>query len=299
METGVRPAFGSIVNLSAPGHYFHWGFILISLANLLVIVAMVVLFVLALLLPFIHSQRKRTRTADGAGTPDTGTPDTGAGDAQRSGGAPVGSATVASGKSAQTTLSAPVCPPRQRVPSDDDSGLWTAKLRSAWLRHLPPEKMLPDSQPAYVASWIYVGALERAAIAGGAALALACDLLVVGEGSFLHISEVELGRAAPVNVAWLTAKHTPALALEAVVAAPRYEARSMQAKGLAHLVVPDDDVLSATRSLADRLASFDRATVVALKDSLRAATGADFAAVLERVTRAAASVGSGEPGERS
>ncbi|MDA8147904.1 MAG: enoyl-CoA hydratase/isomerase family protein [Actinomycetota bacterium] len=144
-----------------------------------------------------------------------------------------------------------------------------------------------------------VGALERAAIAGGAALALACDLLVVGEGSFLHISEVELGRAAPVNVAWLTAKHTPALALEAVVAAPRYEARSMQAKGLAHLVVPDDDVLSATRSLADRLASFDRATVVALKDSLRAATGADFAAVLERVTRAAASVGSGEPGERS
>ncbi len=177
METGVRPAFGSIVNLSAPGHYFHWGFILISLANLLVIVAMVVLFVLALLLPFIHSQRKRTRTADGAGTPDTGTPDTGAGDAQRSGGAPVGSATVASGKSAQTTLSAPVCPPRQRVPSDDDSGLWTAKLRSAWLRHLPPEKMLPDSQPAYVASWIYVfGVLTMVAfavvIASGCVLAL-------------------------------------------------------------------------------------------------------------------------------
>ncbi len=134
-----------------------------------------------------------------------------------------------------------------------------------------------------------VGALERAAIAGGAALALACDLLVVGEGAFLHISEVELGRAAPVNVAWLTAKHTPALALEAVVAAPRYDARSMQAKGLAHLVVPDAEVVTAARSLADRLGSYDRPAVVALKDSLRAATGNDFDDVLERVTRAGTS----------
>jgi len=140
-----------------------------------------------------------------------------------------------------------------------------------------------------------VGALERAAIAGGAALALACDLLVVGEGAFLHISEVELGGAAPVNVAWLVTKHTPALALEAVVAAPRYDARSMQAKGLAHLVVPDDDVLPAARSLTDRLASYDRANVVALKDSLRAATGTGFDAVLERVTRAGAPDGAVEP----
>ena len=42
----------SIVNLSNPGHYLQWGFIQLSLANLLVIVAMVVVFVVALLLPF-------------------------------------------------------------------------------------------------------------------------------------------------------------------------------------------------------------------------------------------------------
>jgi hypothetical protein len=34
------------------GHYVHWGVLSVSLTNLLVIVAMVVLFALALVLPF-------------------------------------------------------------------------------------------------------------------------------------------------------------------------------------------------------------------------------------------------------
>ncbi len=35
-------------------------------------------------------------------------------------------------------------------------GSWTAKVREAGIRELPPEKLLPDGQPTYVASWIYV-----------------------------------------------------------------------------------------------------------------------------------------------
>ncbi|MEV6227771.1 hypothetical protein AB0L88_07755 [Saccharopolyspora shandongensis] len=48
-----------------------------------------------------------------------------------------------------------------------------------------------------------MGALERAAVNAGAALALACDLLVVGQQSFLMIGEASMGVAAPHNVAWL------------------------------------------------------------------------------------------------
>jgi hypothetical protein len=33
---------------------------------------------------------------------------------------------------------------------------WTARVREAALKALPPEKLLPDKQPTYVASWIYV-----------------------------------------------------------------------------------------------------------------------------------------------
>lgn len=47
-EAAVRQLAGS--------HYFHWGVVQISLANLLVIIAMVVIFVLALVLPFPHGR---------------------------------------------------------------------------------------------------------------------------------------------------------------------------------------------------------------------------------------------------
>jgi hypothetical protein len=40
--------------MDSPTNYFHWGFILISLPNLLVIAGMVVLFAVALVLPFPH-----------------------------------------------------------------------------------------------------------------------------------------------------------------------------------------------------------------------------------------------------
>ena len=42
----------SLVNLNRPGHYIHWGFIQLSLANLIVILLMVIVFVLAIVLPF-------------------------------------------------------------------------------------------------------------------------------------------------------------------------------------------------------------------------------------------------------
>ena len=42
----------SLVNLNTNGHYIHWGFVQISLANFLVIVAMIVVFILALVIPF-------------------------------------------------------------------------------------------------------------------------------------------------------------------------------------------------------------------------------------------------------
>ena len=45
------------------------------------------------------------------------------------------------------------------------SEMWTARLRTKWQKELPIEKLLPDDQPAYVASWIYVfGVLTLSAL---------------------------------------------------------------------------------------------------------------------------------------
>lgn len=40
--------------MDSPATYFHWGFILISIPNLLVIIGMLVLFALAVVAPFPH-----------------------------------------------------------------------------------------------------------------------------------------------------------------------------------------------------------------------------------------------------
>ena len=48
---------GALINLNGSGRYIHWGFIQISVANFVVIVLMIVVFVLAILLPF--PKRKR------------------------------------------------------------------------------------------------------------------------------------------------------------------------------------------------------------------------------------------------
>ena len=49
----------ALVDLSGPGHYLHWGFIQISAANGAVILAMVVVFALAVAIPFRASRRQR------------------------------------------------------------------------------------------------------------------------------------------------------------------------------------------------------------------------------------------------
>lgn len=50
---------GSLINLNGSGHYVHWGFIQISVANLVVIGLMVVVFIAAILVPF-----RRHRSGD-------------------------------------------------------------------------------------------------------------------------------------------------------------------------------------------------------------------------------------------
>jgi hypothetical protein len=48
---------GALINLNGSGHYIHWGFIQMSVANFVVITLMVGVFVLAIFLPF--PKRKR------------------------------------------------------------------------------------------------------------------------------------------------------------------------------------------------------------------------------------------------
>lgn len=112
------------MDMNQPGYYIHWSILTISVANLSVILIMLVIFGLALLLPFPKSE-----TAD----------------------------SEASGTLADKELLAN---------EDPENKMWTARIRRLLLRLLSPHKLIPDSQPAYVASWIYVfGVATIAALA--------------------------------------------------------------------------------------------------------------------------------------
>jgi Cytochrome b(N-terminal)/b6/petB len=54
---------------------------------------------------------------------------------------------------------------------------WTGRVREAAVDALPPEKLLPDSQPTYVASWIYVFGVAS----------LASLIVIVGSGTILAL----------------------------------------------------------------------------------------------------------------
>lgn len=54
---------------------------------------------------------------------------------------------------------------------------WTARVRERAVQALPPEKLLPDSQPSYMASWIYVFGV----------LSLASLVLIIASGSILSL----------------------------------------------------------------------------------------------------------------
>ena len=124
------------INLNQPGTLLHWSIFDVSVANLVLIAVMVVIFGVALLIPFPHGHRIEPAPAGGE---PRDVPDVAA--------------------------------------EDEDATMWTARLRRGALRLLPPGKLLPDRQPAYVASWAYVfGVASLAAlgvaIVSGFALAL-------------------------------------------------------------------------------------------------------------------------------
>ena len=128
------------ISMNQPATFVHWSIFDVTVANLVLIAVMVAIFGAALLLPFPKGRRAEAATVTDS-----------AADAGAAGGA--------------------------ELPDDDTAGLWTARLRRRALRTLPPAKLLPDSQPAYVASWIYVfgvGALAAlgVAIVSGFGLAL-------------------------------------------------------------------------------------------------------------------------------
>jgi len=139
----------SAVNLDQPGRYLHWSIFTVSVANLVLIAVMVAIFGAALLLPFPG----RRHEAEGP--------------------APEGAR-------------------GQKDVVDEDPStatMWTSRIRRRALALLPPGKLLPDRQPAYVGSWVYIFGVASLVTLG----------LVIVSGTAIAVGGVDWWHNNPVG----------------------------------------------------------------------------------------------------
>jgi enoyl-CoA hydratase/carnithine racemase len=119
---------------------------------------------------------------------------------------------------------------------------------------------------------VIVGALERYAINGGAALAIACDLLVAGKSAYVQVGEIRIGMAAPKNIAWLALRFGEAAAARICLLGDKLDAERLLREGIASEIAEDDQVVARACALAAQIAAYPPNGVPRIKTALRAAS---------------------------
>ncbi len=118
-------------------------------------------------------------------------------------------------------------------------------------------------------------AMERFAINGGAAFALAGDIVIAGDDDFIQVGEVKLGMLAPNNLAWLSARYSPATVLQIVLTGDRIYGKRMVELGLAYESVSSDQVLARATELAAQIAGYPEGAAAGLKKAVLALADLD------------------------
>ena len=114
-----------------------------------------------------------------------------------------------------------------------------------------------------------VCALERYAINAGSALALACDFMVVGETAYLQVGEVQQGRPAAMNLAWLRLRFGDAVARRVALRGDRVLGPELERLGIAISCVADSEVRAAAMALSQELAQLPPEGTLNTKRALR------------------------------
>lgn len=143
-----------------------------------------------------------------------------------------------------------------------------------------------------------VAAVEGPAIGAGLCVALACDLVVVGEDSKLALNFVQLGLHPGMGATHLVPRRVGAeRAAELLLTGRRFDGREAQAMGLVLEAVPQAQVLPRAMALAGTLAANAPLATRALKRNLGVDRAALQAALEREALAQAESYGSADLGE--
>lgn len=128
-----------------------------------------------------------------------------------------------------------------------------------------------------------VAAVRGVALGGGCELAMACDMIVAGEGAQFGQPEIRLGvMPGAGGTQRLTRAIGQAKAMELILTGRSLGAREAEAHGLVTTVVPDEQTVGAALELAGRVASMPPVAVAAAKHAVRSAHELPLSAGLER-----------------
>lgn len=140
---------------------------------------------------------------------------------------------------------------------------------------LSPAEHLADSQSiadfmAYLAAYPKptIAAVNGPAVAGGAGLAMLCDITIVSTKAYFSFSEVKIGFVPAIVGVYLQRIIGPKAAREILLTARKVPADEAVSLGLANKAVAPDDLLRCAAEIADVIAQNSPAAVTATKKLL-------------------------------
>jgi enoyl-CoA hydratase/carnithine racemase len=127
-----------------------------------------------------------------------------------------------------------------------------------------------------------IAALPGPAAGAGLGLALACDLRILAEGSFVTTSYVKLGLSGDYGTSWfLTQLVGTAKAREIMFTGDRLSATECESLGLANRIVPDAEIEKAALEWAAAIASGPPIALRMMKHNLNRAVTDELETVLD------------------
>ncbi len=127
-----------------------------------------------------------------------------------------------------------------------------------------------------------IGAVQGSALAGGAGLATACDLVLAREDAVFGYPEVKLGFVPAMVMALLRRTVGEKVAFELVARGERIDAREAASLGLVNRVIPADEWDDAVAAYTADLAAHSKSALALIKRLLYGMDGLSFEEAIAR-----------------
>jgi 2-(1,2-epoxy-1,2-dihydrophenyl)acetyl-CoA isomerase len=128
----------------------------------------------------------------------------------------------------------------------------------------------------------FIAAVNGAASGGGCNLALACDLVIAGEGAKFNQAFVKIGLVPDCGGTFILPRLVGwKLATEMLMTGDVIVAKRALEIGMINAVVPDDELMTEAMAMADRLAHAPTAAIAQIKELLDASATNDYGGQLE------------------